>query len=579
MRRVVLGAMLMSLVGCNLPQDRTPSILVVAIEGLGFDSVSCDGEEIGQADFDGLKVVCDEAVRFSHAFTPSTMSQATLSSIMTGLYPLEHMVRHNGRDFLSAKFQTAAEVALERNFHTAFISGGAPIWRKSGLAQGFEVFDDPLNISKNNLYRPAQEVFRIGRHWIQSMAADSPFFLTLFLADLQFPDSETFNNAGELRPLGRDSQVGEVMESLGSFITWLKRSKRWHSTHLVLVGTNGFSNQGAQPDVLDLRSASTQVALFIKPARREKDNVIQWAVDRNMSLVDVGRTILSWLGKQNSDSILPWASVDLNQVLRHPEPNWSENRLILTETGWPSWTAGLGIRWSIRQGQFLYVHDAKPLIYNTLTDRLEMSSLRSNDPLWLSLNHDILNLVGEMNLEPFSGMSENPLVQIKVAQDVWHAEGLGYPKSGSEPWAYWYLRMALRDGNWIEVKRLAEKMSDSVGDYVASVHLGETVAPPKTPCIQMLQSRGQEARAFCHDEKLLALADWREAKTVEGKLMAQDRFNRSYLLFKLDQEVGWMNYLNSARWHVRRDLPGSPHAVEYLLTIPPFSSLAKNLSL
>jgi len=108
--------------GCELTRDNQPSVLVIAVEGLSFETVGCDAEE-----FEGLKDFCEESVRFSHAYTPSDMSQASMASLLTGLYPFDHGVRHNGDNFLSARFRTLAEGALARHYRTLFVSGGPPI--------------------------------------------------------------------------------------------------------------------------------------------------------------------------------------------------------------------------------------------------------------------------------------------------------------------------------------------------------------------------------------------------------------------------------------------------------------------
>ena len=79
---------------------------------------------------------------------------------------------------------------------------------------------------------------------------------------------------------------------------WLKNKHKWNSTNVVLVGLNSLQHRESdvEPMPLSLKSASVQVTLFIKPARKERDNVIQWAVDRSVSLVDVGRTLFEWGG-------------------------------------------------------------------------------------------------------------------------------------------------------------------------------------------------------------------------------------------------------------------------------------------
>ena len=102
---------------CNWKTAPQGSILVIFVENLGFNSFSCsESAESGRRA--GLQTFCDEGVRFTHAYTPSTLSQATIASIFTAKAPHQHGLRHNGSQTLSAKMETVAEAALARGYRT-----------------------------------------------------------------------------------------------------------------------------------------------------------------------------------------------------------------------------------------------------------------------------------------------------------------------------------------------------------------------------------------------------------------------------------------------------------------------------
>lgn len=573
---LVLFSALIVMTGCDLNRSGQPSVLVIAVEGLDFETWSCDSDEL-----QGLKAFCEESVRFSHAFTPSTMSQAAMTSLMTGLYPHDHGVRHNGDNFLSAKFKTLAEGALARGYRTLFVSGGPPIWRKSGLAQGFEVFDDTMDLAPGLYYRPASEVFRLTRNWIDQ-SDGRPAFMTVFLADLQFPQYATRTGDGETRELSFAGQLEEIDESLGAMVKWLKEEKRWNSTHIVLLGLNSLDpSDGEEPTSLSLRSRSTQITLFIKPARKERDNVIQWGVDRNVSLVDVGHTMFEWTGVEPPQGSLPaLAAQSLNSALAQPEPNWTEGRLILSESAWPDWLEGAGVRWAIRQNQFLYVHDQRPLVFNTLTDRMENLPLKASDPLWLSLNTDVLTLIKQAQNPPFKGMTSHWFEQLEVARSFWAKGDEGRAPKGFEPWVRWFLRKAVSDKKWREVKRLSQELGEPVGTYIAARHLGESLPMPRNPCVRlMLATKGDKKtyQSECEDERVLALYAWQVATHEEDRNLAQDRFLKLFGQGVMDLEIGRMNYMNGLRWDVDREWPEAPQPVEYLLTLKEFEAFNKKV--
>lgn len=583
MRRVVFDLVLISLFvlvgGCDIARDREPSILVIAVEGLSFESLSCDVDELG-----GLKSFCEESVRFSHAYTPSGMSQAAMASLLTGLYPFDHLVRNNGNDFLSAKFRTLAEGALSRNYHTLFVSGGPPIWRKSGLAQGFEVFDDTMDLSPGIYYRPSEEVMRLFQHWSGEVQDGRSQFSVLFLADLQFPEVVTHTNEGEVRELSPDAQKEEVVESIGTLVGWLKAKKRWNSTHVVLVGLNTLSDHNLKNEAtpLSLRSAATQVTLFIKPARKERDNVIQWAVDRNVSLVDVGHTMFGWLGLEAPNSSLPELQPQsLANALSEAEPNWDENRLVLSETAWPDWLEGAGVRWAIRQNQFLYIHDKKPLIFNTLTDRLESLPLKKNDPLWTAMNADVMNLLHRSKAAPYQGMSPNWPEKIARAKELFKEGIVNEPSSEDRTWNRWYLRLALNQRKWKDVKKYAQQLGDPIGSYIASKQLNEPGPMPKNNCLRLMLSTKGDKKSWqseCEDERVLALYSWQSARNDEERMQAQERFLRLQGHSFMDQEIGRLNYLNDLRWDVDRQIPEMPATVDYLLTLKELEPFNKKLA-
>lgn len=582
MGRVALVTAL-CLTGCEFPRETKPSILVIAVDGLSFNSANCDAEELGESSLEGLKTFCEESVRFSHAFTPSTMSQSALASVLTGLYPFDHGVRTNGTEFLSARFRTLAEAASSRRYRTAFVSGGAPIWRKSGLAQGFEIFDDTVELSPAQLYRPASEVVKIAIKWFEEQSDGRPFFTTLFLADLQFPRVATVSDSGDAREKSRAGQVEEVMESLNVLVRFLKSEKRWNRTHVVLLGLNSLDRpaSSAEPSPLSLKSSSTQVALFMKPASKDRDAGLQWAIDRNVSLVDVSHTIFGWLNEAPPATSLPELQPKtLVSALIQPEPNWNEERLILSETAWPDWLEGAGVRWALRQKQFLYIHDKKPLIYNTLTDKLENMPLKSADPLWSSLSKDVNALLFKAKVPPFRGMSLFWTEQLQVAKELWVDRASPRPVKGNPPWTKWYLRRALVNKQWKEAKRLSQDLGDPVGTYVSSKHLGEFFPLPRNPCVRLvLHSKGDQKtyQSECEDERVLALHAWRTAGNDEEKAAAQERFTRANAQNLLDLEAGRMNYLGDLRWDVDREAPGGPNVADYLMSLKDFEPFVKKL--
>lgn len=254
---------------CQWQNEARPSVLVIAVDTLPSDMITCLDET--ESTNSGFATLCAESVRFTHAYTTSLMSMAALSSVLTSQYPYEIKLTNNGSNFLSNETKTSAEIALDKGYRTSFYSGGAPIFRRSGFAQGFEVFDDNIPVSLTESYRPISSSLDLLAQWIEREAKSKPYFSFVFASDLQYPNIPTKNNLGELRATGLRGQVQELDESLFDLFTKLKKLNKWDSSYIVLVGLNGLSplDRASELPGTNLYNENTQVSLLIKPPTKK----------------------------------------------------------------------------------------------------------------------------------------------------------------------------------------------------------------------------------------------------------------------------------------------------------------------
>jgi hypothetical protein len=128
------------LTGCSWGDKKAKSLIVIAVEGLAFESFTCSNLKDNPGQAQGFYTFCEEAVRFTHAYAPSPLSGASLGSMFTGVYPVEHGLRDHGEAYLPASWVTVPEVAIQKGYRTAFFSSGPPVLYKSGLGQGSSHF-------------------------------------------------------------------------------------------------------------------------------------------------------------------------------------------------------------------------------------------------------------------------------------------------------------------------------------------------------------------------------------------------------------------------------------------------------
>lgn len=571
------------LAGCTWSAPRRPSVLIIAVEGLSFDAFSCTSESLQiNEDFKGFKTFCDEAVKFTHAYTPSVLSQPVLASILTGLYPEEHGLRHHGKSYLKSSFTTLPELALQKGYHTLFISGGAPAWRKTGLSQGFELFEDNIRVSQEQLYRPIANSIQIFFNSISEEKAGRPFFSVIFSNDLQFPEQMTQNQTGEIRSQSVQSQLFEVGESLEILSRGLKKMGRWDDTHVVLVGLNGgyFNPRPEEERSVSLYSSNTQVKLFIKPATKRRDLALQWSIDPSVTLVDLGPTLAQLINVE-----LPQKSrhavVSLGSVLRSPEVDWSEGRILMSESAWSQWYEMGVVRTSLRMDQYLYIFDQKPQLYNTLIDRLEVAKILESDPLVKKPITLFREHIEKNQILPWRPLPDSLMEKMALGRTLWKTQlqsenvnqrlvQLTRRRNWDEQLWSWRAQRLIQEKNWPELLVIAAEAGRKDWEYLAHQHLGHIKKLwALNSCQKILLNFSDEmALRECRDPLLESLIDWVKASSPEAAQSYKEIFLRMYDYHQIDQSVAKMNYINGLVWSTDPKNPVGLSTTEVALLLP-----------
>lgn len=517
--------------GCSLKSSSPPHVVVLAVEGLGFDRVPCQSDAIKG----GLVTLCQESVRFTHAYTNSTSSLANLTTILTGLLPWEHGVRGSSQ-WLRPQQITVAERALERGYRTVLVSSGLPVLSKSGLGQGFEQFDDRIQMFRRPHFRPAEGVVDHFLDWLEE-TSNSSFFAVLHFSDLLYPFEPSYTKEGDPRDLSVSSQLDEISEELGILIHHLKREALWDKTYLVLVGISGGK------DLSSLKSDQTQVTLLVKPPRLRRDQGTSWGVDFNVSLVDVGVSLLHIMGVQLPEQP---DRTSLSSVYTDPTPNWPENRLIQSEMYWAFENFGFDIVRSGRRGHFFYIHTQPPQLFNTLTDRQEQAPLPSNDTLY-AFRFDHFKEFAESGTPPADPPQVPDWFYIGVEgfqRGLWS----DLSSDSQAELRGWLKRYLLEENDMTSL--LAEFQEDPWIQYVANKKLSSSEdlkgLIQDRPCAPAFLSQKwsdlQHLRESCDQDRLLQYLDWAQYKGQGDELYYENRFRRSFQFWWAKLELGAMNY-------------------------------------
>jgi arylsulfatase A-like enzyme/cytochrome c-type biogenesis protein CcmH/NrfG len=277
-----------------LPQDA--SLVLITIDGLRADRLASYGEApLSPARH--LDRLAGEGYRFEQAIAPAPMSFPAHAALLTGMAPA-------GRDDLLAPAgplppgrATLAEVLRSSGFHTAAFVGSAAIGRASGLARGFERFDEPRAADRPATIRwladrPASEVSAAARAWLDDNFR-ARFFLWVHLADPE-PPHPAVPGRGARRRDPYDVEVETADAAIGRLLARLASLGVMGHTVVVVAGAHGeaLGDHGESGSGIGLYDATLHVPLILRlPGGAVRDR----SIPEQVRLNDLMPTLLDLL--------------------------------------------------------------------------------------------------------------------------------------------------------------------------------------------------------------------------------------------------------------------------------------------
>jgi arylsulfatase len=171
---------------CAESPPRPMSVLLVTIDTLRADHLSSYGyEEITSPNLDAFLA---RGTRFRWAFSTSSYTGPSHSSILTGLYPSFHHGLTNYGSKLPVR--TLADTCRENGMHTAAIISNPVLHSRYGtIAQGFDSYDEKLASQVRNRSQTERRADRAVDNAIAKIRelATLPFFLWLHIQDPHGP--------------------------------------------------------------------------------------------------------------------------------------------------------------------------------------------------------------------------------------------------------------------------------------------------------------------------------------------------------------------------------------------------------
>jgi hypothetical protein len=226
---------------CAGAEDQRLSLVLITADTTRADALGClGGSEEATPQLDAL---AEQSVLYTEARTVTPMTMPSHASMFTGLYPPRHTVRDNNFHPLPSTADTLAERARKHGYETAAFTSSVAVDRSVGLAQGFDLYDEPKEGKKSafgfHAARDGKDTVRAASKWLLGRESDAPFFLWVHLFDPHKP----YTPPKELRRKFRgDPYAGEVADmdaAIGRLLENLRKTGALERSIVVVVGDHG----------------------------------------------------------------------------------------------------------------------------------------------------------------------------------------------------------------------------------------------------------------------------------------------------------------------------------------------------
>ncbi len=338
-------------------------VALITLDTTRADRLGAYGYE--KAETPNLDRIGREGIRFADAISPAPLTLVAHASILTGLDPYHHGVRHNGQYRLDPSQVTLSEIMQESGFETAAFVSGFVLDSRYGLAQGFDLYDDRTEPLPGQPFgglgeRSAEAVTDAALAWLADRKSSKPFFLWVHYYD---PHAEYKPPPAFVSSSPYDGEIAYMDSHIGRLLSKLDEKKE--SLILIVAGDHGesFGEHSEYTHSRLLYETTQHVPLFLwSPALVSKPRV----VDGVVGLVDIFPTVLDLMGIENR---IPGDGISLRLAGREGE------RSVYVETMAPYLDNGWAPLLGLRRSRDKYIFAPRAEYYDLAADPDESDNL------------------------------------------------------------------------------------------------------------------------------------------------------------------------------------------------------------
>jgi arylsulfatase A-like enzyme len=281
---VALGATLAAVGGWRYARASAPvpgPIILISIDTLRADHLSAYGYR--NVTTPAIDALAHDGIVFERAYSHAVQTLPAHVALLTGRLPFDTGVRDDGAT-IKASERLLAQMLRDRGYATGAIVSSGTLRRETGIAQGFDFFNDPstgsglahtesrgdevpvaaAEVTASELRRDGAESEAVAERWLASVGSTRLFlFLHLHEPHAPYTAPERF---ASLAPY--DGAIAYADEIIGRFVRYLKTSQLYDQSTIVLVSDHGegLGDHGEQGHGLFLYDEAIHVPLIVKQA-------------------------------------------------------------------------------------------------------------------------------------------------------------------------------------------------------------------------------------------------------------------------------------------------------------------------
>jgi choline-sulfatase len=346
----------------SIPPKQAHDLIVITIDTLRADRVAGDGAAPTPAPT--LRAIGRDGAMFLDASAHVPLTLPSHASIFTGRFPPAHGVHDNSGFVVPESVPTLASTLRGAGYHTAAFVSSFVLRSTTGLANGFEVYNDRFaGVGRSRptaaqLERRGPEVAQEALGWLAT--APRPFFLWVHFYDPHAPYDPPPAFAARFPGHPYDGEVATSDFGVSMILNALPQQRR-AETLIVATGDHGESlgAHGESEHGILLYDATLHVPLVMRGPGIAPGTIVREQVRH----VDLLPTILALLGVAPSS---PLDGVSLVPLLSgsHREqvpPSYAESRFGELHFGWSPIQ-------SVRDGAWKYIDGPAPELYDLERD-------------------------------------------------------------------------------------------------------------------------------------------------------------------------------------------------------------------